>query len=61
MKYAPHPEADKRSREMVWRGRGRTSVQAFRREPETVVDNPRRRTQPPVAPPSTDEALKPSR
>lgn len=33
MKYAPHPEADKRASQMVWRGRGRTVVQALRRDP----------------------------
>jgi hypothetical protein len=61
MKYSPHPDADKRAAQMVWRGRGRNTVEAFRREPETVVDNPRRRTQPPAPIPDTEEALKPSK
>jgi len=32
MKYTPHPDAQKRREQMVWRGRGRNTVEVIRRD-----------------------------
>jgi hypothetical protein len=56
MKYAPHPDADKRAQQMVWRGRGRTAVDAVRPPVEALEPRPLPSPEPkPQAQPEPDK------
>lgn len=69
MKYSPHPDADKRAAQMVWKGRARSVVDAVR-EPltarhvlvgasaEVISESAAGGV---LGKPSTEEAIKPSR